>query len=282
MIGEIFLHTLLDVLSSIPFIFIAFLIIEFIEHKAKDKTRNLIANSGKYSPIVASALGIVPQCGFSVVCANLYSGRIITMGTLVAVLISTTDEGLILLLSRPGNELAALKLILINFVSGVVFGYLIDFLTRKKKTNTKEKHQEYVNNACTHCHCEKGIIKASLFHTFKLFVFLYVITFIIHLFIHLLGKEALSNFLLTDSAIQPFLACLVGLIPGCAPSVLITELYLNDVLSFAALVGGLISAGGIGTLVLLKENKSIKENVIIITYLLGVSILVSYLVYFLQ
>lgn len=270
MILDVLIDTMLDCLKMLPFLFIAFLLLEAIEHHAGQKISNALAASGKAGPLIGSVLGCIPQCGFSVFAANLYSGGIITLGTLLAVFLSTSDEAVIILLSKPDKGLEILKLLLIKVVIGIVAGYIID-LIMKFHPAKKKNVEELCNSEHCHCHEHKGILYPAFLHTVKVLLFIFIFTGVLNLVIELIGIDKLSSILLHDTFFQPLIAALIGLIPNCAASVMLTELYLNGAISFASIVAGLCSGAGIGLIVLFRSNKNIKENLKIVGILYGIA-----------
>lgn len=266
---EIILDTLLDTIKLIPFLFVAFLIIELIEHKLTNKTKKIITKSKKIGPIIGSLLGVIPQCGFSVMATNLYITRIITLGTLISIYLSTSDEMLIIMISEKTPLSIIIKILLIKIIFAVLYGLIIDKIITKKKTTKKENY-----DICSeeHCNCESNILLSSLKHTLHITTFIFIITLILNTIFNLLGNNFLSKILLSSSIISPVITGLIGLIPNCAASVLLTELYLNNTISLGALIGGLLTSSGSSLLVLIKNNKNKKENLTIISilYLLGV------------
>ena len=269
---EILHHTLLDTLKLIPFLLIAFLLLEYIEHKMSNKSKNVLASNQKYGPIVGSILGAFPQCGFSVMATNLFNGRVITIGTLISIYLSTSDEMLPLLISN-GTSLKTIGLIiLLKIVIGLFFGTLIDFFYRKKVQIKEVKHE--IHEIChdENCHCEEGIIKSSLKHTISIVFFIFIATLLINLVIHYVGEDKISKFLLQGNYFSYFLSSLIGLIPNCASSVIITELYLNEMISLGNMLSGVLTGSGIGILVLFKTNKNLKENlwILFLIFIIGV------------
>ncbi len=255
---DIVKDTLFDCAKLIPFLFFAFLLLEALEHHASEKINNALASSGKAGPLVGSLLGCIPQCGFSVFSANLFSNGVIGIGTLLAVYLSTSDEAVIIMLSHPDRKLDILKLLAVKVIIGIVFGYLINLIFRKHPG--PEKH---IEDHCKDCGCHDehgGIFKPALHHTFKTLVFLVIIVFILNFAVELLGIERLEKLMLTNSVLQPFVAALIGLIPNCAASIFITELYLDGVISFASVVAGLCTGAGAGLIVMFRENHHMKEN----------------------
>lgn len=269
--ADVIVDTLIDGLKLIPFLFLAFLIIEIIEHKLTGKSKKIISKSGKFGPVVGSALGIVPQCGFSVIATNLYVTRIISLGTLISIYLSTSDEMLPILLSENVEMLTILKILGVKFVIGILYGFIIDFIFRKK-----EKEEEVNYSICEdeHCHCDckngkGGIIKSALKHTGNTILFIAIISFILNVVLEFWGEEFLSKIFLKDSIFGPLVSSLVGLIPNCGSSVMITELYLNNAISFGSTIAGLLTGSGVAILVLFKTNKNLKENLAILGTLYG-------------
>ena len=262
--AEAIMHVLLDgaieALKTLPFLFIAFLLIEFLEHKAEDKIQHLFTRAGAMGPFIGTILGCVPQCGFSVMCANLYSSGIITLGTLVAVFLSTSDEAIILLATAENGYFEILKLIATKIVIALFFGYAIYLIEKRKH----EEHHHHSHDLCEqdHCGCDEnsGILRPALIHTIKVFGFLLLFTILIQLAVSFIGTERLSHFLLADSIFQPFLSAIIGFIPNCASSVLLTQLYVENTLSFGALIAGLSTNAGAGMLILFRNRSNFKEN----------------------
>ena len=255
----IFSDTLTDALKMLPFLFAAFCIMEFLEHHTGEKLSRFFARSGKAGPLLGAVLGCVPQCGFSVLSANLYAGRVITLGTLCAVFLSTSDEAVLLLAATPSAVPDILKLLLVKVFVGIAAGYLVDLLFCKNKD-----HNLQLQDLCAHEHCgcheHGGVLRPALLHTAKMFGFVFLITLVLNFTVEFLGHERLEALLLHDSVFQPFLTALFGFIPNCAASVLLTQLYLEGALQFGAVVSGLCTGAGAGLLVLFRENRNPKEN----------------------
>lgn len=266
---EVILDTIIDSLKLIPFLLVAFLIIELLEHKLNNKTKNIITKSKKIGPIIGSLLGVIPQCGFSVMATNLYITRIITLGTLISIYLSTSDEMLIIMISEKVEISLILKILLIKIFFGIVYGLIIDKIINKKK---KDKETNYELCDEEHCDCNHSILLSAIKHTLHITLFIFVITLIINTIFTLLGDNYLSKILLNNSILSPFITSLIGLIPNCAASVILTELYLNSTISLGALIGGLLTSSGSSLLVLIKNNKNKKENlsIILLLYALGV------------
>ena len=266
---EVILDTIVDSLKLIPFLLVAFLIIELLEHKLNNKTKNIITKSKKIGPIIGSLLGVIPQCGFSVMATNLYITRIITLGTLISIYLSTSDEMLIIMISEKVEISLILKILLIKIFFGIIYGLIIDKIINKNK---KDKETNYELCDEEHCDCNHSILLSAIKHTLHITLFIFIITLIINTIFTLLGDNYLSKILLNNSILSPFITSLIGLIPNCAASVILTELYLNSTISLGALIGGLLTSSGSSLLVLIKNNKKQKENlsIILLLYALGV------------
>lgn len=266
---EVILDTIIDSLKLIPFLLVAFLIIELLEHKLNNKTKHIITKSKKVGPIIGSLLGVIPQCGFSVMATNLYITRIITLGTLISIYLSTSDEMLIIMISEKVEISLILKILLIKIFFGIIYGLIIDKIINKKK---KDKETNYELCDKEHCDCNHSILLSAIKHTLHITLFIFIITLIINTIFTLLGDNYLSKILLNNSILSPFITSLIGLIPNCAASVILTELYLNSTISLGALIGGLLTSSGSSLLVLIKNNKNKKENlsIILLLYALGV------------
>lgn len=269
---EIIEETLIDSIKLLPFLFITYLIMEYIEHKTSDKLKNTIKKSGKYGPVIGGLLGTIPQCGFSVAATNLYATRIITLGTLISVYLATSDEMIPILLSEGAPITTILSILGIKLVIAIFAGFIIDFIIRRK--NKENDEEERIIDLCEkeHCHCEHGIFKSALKHTLNIFVFIIIITFIINILIHFIGEDNIANFVRINPILGPVLAGIIGLIPNCASSVILTQLYVENVIPVATMISGLLAGTGIGLAVLFRMNKGIKENLKItaLMYVIGV------------
>ena len=272
-------HTLLEGIKLLPFLFITYLIMEYLEHKTGEKTKSIIKKSGKLGPLLGGFLGIFPQCGFSAAASNLYAGRIITVGTLIAIFLSTSDEMLPVLISENAPMGLIIKILLIKLIIAIIAGFTIDFVIRliNKKLKVKETQvEEEIGHMCEHehCHCEEGsIIKSSIKHTLNIFGFILLITFILNTVIYFIGEENISNLILNMPVVGPLISGIVGLIPNCAGSVILTQLYLSNVISLGSMIGGLLVGSGIGILVLFRVNKNLKQNLKILGVLYAIGVI---------
>lgn len=267
---EIIIDTVVDSLKILPFLFITFLVLEYLEHKMSKKTEKAVKKAGKLGPLLGGIVGAFPQCGFSVAATNLYATRVISLGTLIAIYLSTSDEMLPILLSQNASIVVIFKFIFIKIIVGIIFGFIIDFILRKRKVEDVN-----IKGLCEdeHCHCyEHSILKSAIKHTLNIAFFIFIISFILNIAFSYLGEELISKIFMKNSILGPFLASLIGLIPNCGASVVLTELYLNNTISFASSIAGLLSSSGVGILLLFKVNKNIKENIFILLtiYFIGV------------
>lgn len=261
---DCFLDSLVDSLKILPFLFLTFFIMEYIEHKSESKMQSAIAKAGKGGPFVGAILGAFPQCGFSAAASNFYAGRVITLGTLISIYLSTSDEMLPIMLSRNVEISIVLKFIIVKIIIGMIAGFILDFVFKNKD------HDHGIEHLCEkhHCHCEKGLFRSTLSHTIEIFSYILGISFALCLIISFIGEDAIAGFIFNKPLIGEFLAAIIGLIPNCAGSVVITQLYLSNVISFGAAISGLLSGCGVGILVLFKVNDNRKENlkILAITY----------------
>ena len=269
------LDALLDTLKLLPYLFITFIILELIEHKLSKKSSKVLSKNKKVGPIVGGDLGGLPQCGFSAMAANLFSSRVITTGTLVAIFLSTSDEMLPIMLSEQVNFLIILKIIGFKVLVGIIIGFIVDLLYRRKEQRNS------IKEICEHdhCHCDKdGVLISSIKHTLKIGIFILIANIIIGIIFFFVGEDNIKDMLLNKNIFTYFLASLIGLIPNCAPSVIMTELYLSNMITIGTLLSGLLTGSGLGILLLFKSNKDLKENLIILTIIYFVGILVGVLI----
>ena len=270
---DIIKDSLLDVLKLIPFLFVAFLLLEYIEHKMSKKNEKILVNNKKIGPVVGGVLGAFPQCGFSAMATKLFSSRVITLGTLIAVYLSTSDEMLPIMISSGTNVLTILKIIGIKILIGIIMGFFIDLIYKNKK----EKYSIHEECEKEHCHCEEGILKSSLHHTFSIIIYLIVTILILNTIIYYVGEDNIENFLLNNKGTY-FISSLIGLIPNCASSVIMSEIYTEGLCSFGFLISGLLTGAGVGLLLLFKTNKNLKENLVIIGLLYFIGVAFGYLI----
>ena len=262
---------LIDTLKILPYLFITFILLEVIEHKSSKKSHKLLKNNKKIGPFLGGILGGIPQCGFSAMASNLFSGRVITKGTLIAIFLSTSDEMLPIMLSENVDIFTLIKIVGFKIIVGIVIGFIVDLLFRNKED------KEHIHEICEHDHCDckhDGVFLSSIKHTLKTGIFILIANLLINIIIFNIGEDNIKELLLNKNIFTYFIASLFGLIPNCASSVIITELYLSNMITIGNLLSGLLTGSGLGILLLFKTNKNIKENLSILTiiYLVGVII----------
>ena len=269
---DILKDTIIDAVKLLPFLIIAYLIMEYIEHKTTSKTKEIIKKSGKFGPLAGGILGAFPQCGFSVTATNFYAARIITIGTLFSVYLSTSDEMLPIMLSTGVKGSLILKILAIKIIIGITIGFLIDLVINKIQKNKKEEVN--IESICEHehCHCEEGIFKSALKHTINIFIYIFILTLVLNILIELIGIDKLETLVSRNILLGSLISGLIGLIPNCASSVVLTEMYLSGILKLGMMIGGLLINAGVGLLVLFRVNKIQKQNILIVItlYLVGV------------
>ena len=223
-------EALLDSLKLIPFLFISFIVMELIEHKLNNHKK--LQKINKFGPLAGAILGLIPQCGFSVVSATFYSAKVITLGTLFAIFLSTSDEMLPILIANQTDINIIIKILFTKFILGLFFGILVDIIYKTKLSNK-------INDICDndHCHCEEGVLKPSIIHTLKITLFIFLINILLNFII---DNNTLTNFINNNKILSPILSSIIGLIPNCASSVLITELYLENIIPFGSCISGLL------------------------------------------
>jgi len=268
----VIIDTLLDTVKLIPFLFLTYLAMEFLEHKTGQKAQGLVRKAGKFGPVIGGVLGVVPQCGFSAAASNLYAGRVITLGTLIAIYLSTSDEMLPILISEQAPVRMIVFILLAKAVIGIIAGFVIDIVF-----SSHEGENHHIHEICEqgHCHCEEGnIFLSALVHTMQISFFILIITFLLNLLFFLAGEDVLAGLLQNRRILGAVLAGIAGLIPNCAGSVAITQLYLEGVIGTGAMLSGLLTGTGVGLLILFRVNHDRKENLKILglLYFIGVSV----------
>ena len=261
------LDALLDTAKLIPFLLITYLAMEYLEHRTGDKSADAVRKAGKFGPVLGSLLGVVPQCGFSAAAANLYAGRVITLGTLMSIYLSTSDEMLPILISEHAPIAVILKILAGKAVFGMAAGLLIDLIFRKEA----DEH-EHIHELCEHdhCDCENHFVRSAIVHTVQITLFILLFSVCFNLLLLFVGEEAIAGIILDKPVIGPVLSALVGLIPNCAGSVAITQLYLKGMIGLGAAFGGLLTGTGVGLLILFRVNKHRKENLLILALLYAI------------
>lgn len=264
-------HAIEHSIVLIPFLFFTYLLMEYVEHKTGDGIRKILTGAGKVGPFAGAVAGLLPQCGMSAAASSLYAGRMITLGTLLAIYLSTSDEMLPIMISSsvPAGTIA--KTLALKAGIGMLAGFLVDIILRLRR---KKEEELKIHGMCEHehCHCEDGIFKSALRHTVSIFLFVFLITILLNLGIEVLGEDSLFWEALSQPVAGPLLAGIIGLIPNCAASIVITEMYLSGTIGYGTMMAGLLVGAGVGIMVLLRVNESKKESMKIIglLYLIGV------------
>ncbi|MCM1329904.1 MAG: arsenic efflux protein [Ruminococcus sp.] len=273
---DVLLDALADSAKMLPFLFLAFLLMEFIEHRAGEKLTAFLRKNGGGrvgGAALGAVLGCVPQCGFSVAASNLYAGRVITVGTLIAVFLSTSDEAVPVLLAHPDQVGMIWKLIAAKIIIAAAVGIIADIIVKIFKL---QRDDETIEDICTESGCgcgSHGIWYSSLKHTVNIFIFILIVNLILGTVMALVGEETVETFLGKMGIFQPILAGILGMIPNCAASVLITELYAEGAITFGSAVAGLCTGAGVGLAVLFRANKNLRENLIITAVVFAAGVL---------
>ena len=269
---HLIMHSLHDTLTMLPFLYLAYLFMEYLEHRSGSKMKAVLASSKRFGPLLGALMGIIPQCGFSVIASGLYLNGSITLGTLIAVFVSTSDEAIPILIAQPHQASVLVNIIVLKLLIGCISGYIVDLLV--KQHHLKQNHPLHD----IHEHCEEEQKKhASIFaiaaiHTFKIFIFIFVVNFAITFVIHTFGEEAVAHLLGHGTFLQPVYAAIVGFIPNCAASVILSQLFIDGVVTFGSLTSGLITSAGLGFLVLFKMYDNKKDILRILLILFTIAI----------
>lgn len=269
---EILFDTLLDSVKILPFLFLTYLVMELLEHKTGGKSKDQIRRAKWSGPIWGGLLGVIPQCGFSTAASSLYAGRVITVGTLLAVYFSTSDEMLPIMISQAVPVPVMIKILGTKAIIAIISGMVVEVVyTRVLKKQEKEMDIHVVCEE-EHCKCEDGIVKSAAKHTIKIFFYLLLISFVLNVIVGIIGEDTLAQFFVGTPVIGELIAALVGLIPNCASSVVITELYLDGIIGAGEMMSGLLVNAGVGLLVLFRLNRNGKQNAGIIATLYGLGV----------
>ena len=268
-IGHILHHAFSDSIRILPFLFLVYLFVEYLEHKNNTIMHGIFTKSKKLGPLLGAIFGTVPQCGFSVTAAELFSKNAISLGTLIAIFIATSDEAIPLMLAHPDKIGALATLVLVKFVIAAVSGFLIDFFVRRKTADTCCDGHHHVHGNCESC--DGGILKSALVHSAKIFLYIFAVNIILTA-----ASEVVSpfmQFISQNKVLQAITASLFGIIPNCAASVVLTELYIAGKLTLSALIGGLCTGAGVGLIVLFKQNKNLKQNLCILALIYAIGVI---------
>ena len=276
-VWDVLADAVVDTLYLLPFLFVTYLLMEWLEHKAGDKAQRAVQRAGAAGPAVGAVLGVVPQCGFSAVASTLYAGRVITLGTLFAVLLSTSDELLPVFLAEQASLATIARILVVKVAIGMVMGFLVDALMRLVRHADPQLH---IHDLCEqdHCRCGEGeggggILRSAVVHTLQVTLFIFLITLVLDAAIAVVGQDAIGSFLGANPVLSVFASALVGLIPNCAASVVIAQLYLDGMLGAGAMLAGSLVNAGVGLLVLVRSNRHAKENAAIIAGLYATGVL---------
>ena len=289
LILDVVLDALIDSLKILPFLFITYLIMEYLEHKTAEFTSGIVEKTEYFGPLWGGLIGAFPQCGFSAAASNLYAGRVITLGTLIAIYLSTSDEMVPLFISEQVPIPTMIKILAIKALIGIIAGFIIDLIVHAyHRAHSRSANDPVrIEALCEkeHCHCDDdedagllGIAKSALVHTIHIFLFVLGLSLVLNLVIELIGSDDVALLLKTSPVISHILAGLVGLIPNCAASVIITELYLDHMITLGTMMSGLLVGAGIGLLVLFRVNDDKKENINIAILLFAIGTVVGLLI----
>lgn len=281
--ADIVLDAIIDSVKMLPYLFITYLFMEYLEEHAGGRIAGAVERSGRFGPVIGGIAGIFPQCGFSTAASNLYAGKVITSGTLLAIFLSTSDEMLPMFLSGHLNPDRIVKILIIKALIGVFWGVALDAVIRFFLKSGKEPMDIHSLCAKEKCHCDDeisefkdmhevrdlkehvrkrhhGIVKPAVKHTFNIFIFILAVSILINLIVETVGEETIGSFLSNKGIFVNLAAALIGLIPNCAASVIITEFYMEGIIGFGAMMSGLLTGAGIGLLVLFRVNSDRRRN----------------------
>lgn len=261
---EILIETIIDNLKLFPFLLVTYLCLEYIEHKTAEKTSEIVKKAGWSGPLVGSLCGALPQCGFSVAAANFFAARIISLGTLLAIFLSTSDEMLPIMISGAVPAVLLTQIVLYKIVCGIVFGYAVNFVWRKYHTRATIDIEQLCRNE--NCRCEDSILKPALYHSIRITLFIFIFSLVLNYAIAYLDIDIITRYMQIP-LIGELVSGLIGLIPNCSASVILTSLYMDGYIQLGALMSGSLVGGGVGLLVLFRVNRRLKENLMIIAIL---------------
>ena len=268
-------HSFVESIKLIPFLFLTYLLMEYLEHRSGDIAERVLKRSGQFGSLIGASIGLLPQCGFSSAAAGLYSARIISLGTLIAVFLSTSDEMIPIFLSHSISFDIILKVLLVKLVIALIMGIAIDLIIKAVYTKKSIKLESKIEEFCERedCHCHHSVIKPALIHTLKIGAFIFAFTLALNLLIHSVGEDNIALLILNKPFLANILSALVGLIPNCASSVIISELYVDGSLSAGVMLSGLLANSGVALAVLFRTNRPRKNNLLIVILLFTISVL---------
>ena len=267
--------SLLDTLKVFPFLFLIYILIEILEHRTT-LVQNKKILQGNLAPLIGSATGIIPQCGFSVMAAKLYDNGLIRTGTIVAVFIATSDEALIIMISNMGAAPYVMPLILIKLIVAVGVGYLVNFLYSAEKLKESVLISDVQAQFCCDDHGGKSDIElylvSPLLHSLKIAFYIFIVNFVFGAIFFEVGEQAFASAMMGGKFIEPLITALIGLIPNCASSAILTETFIKGGICFGSFVGGLCSNAGLGLVVLFKNRQKLKRNIVLVVGLYVVAV----------
>ena len=269
---EIIIDSVIDSIKLLPFLFLTYLFMEWLEHKTGSAARNTIRIAGKLGPVWGGLLGVIPQCGFSAAASSLFTGRVITVGTLIAVYLSTSDEMFPIMISNAVPAATIIKILACKAAIGIISGLVVEYVyihVLKKQEKEMDIHEICEEERCN---CEHGLLSSALTHTLHVFVYIFLISLALNIIIGLVGEETLAGLFTGAPIVGELIAALVGLIPNCASSVVITQLYLEHIIGTGAMMAGLLVNAGVGILILFRLNHDRKQNFRIIGLLYGLGV----------
>ena len=270
--SEIIIDSVIDCIKLLPFLFLTYLFMEWLEHKTGSAARNRIRTAGKLGPVWGGLLGVIPQCGFSAAASSLFTGRVITVGTLIAVYLSTSDEMFPIMISNAVPAVTIIRILACKAAIGILSGLIVEYVYThilKKQEGDLDIHEICEEERCN---CEHGLISSAATHTLKVFVYIFLISLGLNIIIGLVGEETLAGLFTGAPVIGELIAALVGLIPNCASSVVITQLYLDHIIGAGAMMAGLLVNAGVGLLILFRLNHDRVQNLKIIGTLYGLGV----------
>ena len=270
--SEIIIDSVIDSIKLLPFLFLTYLFMEWLEHKTGSAARNRIRTAGKLGPVWGGLLGVIPQCGFSAAASSLFTGRVITVGTLIAVYLSTSDEMFPIMISNAVPAVTIIRILACKAAIGIISGLIVEYVYThilKKQEGDLDIHEICEEERCN---CEHGLISSAATHTLKVFVYIFLISLVLNIILGLVGEETLAGLFTGAPVIGELIAALVGLIPNCASSVVITQLYLDHIIGAGAMMAGLLVNAGVGLLILFRLNHDRVQNLKIIGTLYGLGV----------
>ena len=275
-------HSFIDSIKLIPFLFITYILMEYLEHRSGDISEKVLKRSGQFGSLIGSFLGLLPQCGFSSAAAGLYSAKVISLGTLISVFLATSDEMIPIFLSHNLSITLIAKILFLKLVVAIMFGILIDLVVKAIYKMLSFNQESKIEEFCERedCHCHTSIVKPALIHTLKVGGFILVITLMLNVLIHIVGEENIAELILNKPILSNILSAVIGVIPNCASSIIISELFADKILSAGAMMSGLLINSGVALAVLFRTNRPKRDNFIILVLLFVISVFVGIVIDF--